>query len=267
MSFDLFVGIDYSGAETPDSPLRGLQVFAAGAGQEPKAIHNSDGAHGNCGSWSRRAVAKWLIECVASGQKLLVGIDHAFSFPKSYLDRNHISSWPQFLDDFCERRAREDALCPQEPAINSSRCSGSGRLYDWQHGSSEELRLCECWTSGSKGVFQFDMHGSNAIATHAGIPWLRHVREQAQSLIHVWPFDGWQLPPDRRSVIVEVCAPMLRKRYPRAARTADEHDAYAVARWLREAVARGAIERYLNPPLTVEERELAALEGWIFGVS
>ena len=49
-------------------------------------------------------------------------------------------------------------------------------------------------------------------------------------------------------------------------RAGDEHNAYAVARWLSETDVRGALERYFNPPLTLEERPMVELEGWILGV-
>ena len=60
---------------------------------------------------------------------------------------------------------------------------------------------------------------------------------------------------------------VFRNRYPKEGRTADEHDAYAVARWLQEMAARDALERYWNPPLTIEERRVAGREGWILGIS
>jgi len=267
MSFDLFVGIDYSGAETPESPLRGLQVFAAETGQEPRVIRSQLAAEGHHGNWSRKAIAEWLLEQIASGRQLFVGIDHGFSFPKSYMDRNRLHSWPEFLDDFCEHWATGDAYHGRDSTGNGYLGSENGRQRDWQLGCADELRLCECWTSWTKGVFQFDVQGSNAMSTHAGIPWLRHLRLLARDSLHFWPFDGWQLALSDRSVIAEVHSPMLRRRYPRSTRTTDEQDAYSVARWLEETVRNGVLDRYLSPPLSHQDREVAALEGWILGVT
>ena len=56
---------------------------------------------------------------------------------------------------------------------------------------------------------------------------------------------------------------MLRRRYPAEGRTVDQHDAYAVARWLRR---RSLNDRYLDPAMTERDREAAELEGWILGV-
>ena len=36
--FDLYIGIDYSGAQTPTSRLKGLRVYAARAGEEPRQV-------------------------------------------------------------------------------------------------------------------------------------------------------------------------------------------------------------------------------------
>jgi len=41
----------------------------------------------------------------------------------------------------------------------------------------------------------------------------------------------------------------------------------SVARWLSESAARGILDRYFDPPLTVHERAVAAREGWILGVA
>jgi hypothetical protein len=33
-----------------------------------------------------------------------------------------------------------------------------------------------------------------AKSTHAGIPWLRFIRQRLSSRVHFWPFDGWDFP-------------------------------------------------------------------------
>jgi hypothetical protein len=42
----------------------------------------------------------------------------------------------------------------------------------------------------AKSVFHFDVQGSVAKSTHAGIPWLRYIRQHAKAPVHFWPFDG-----------------------------------------------------------------------------
>lgn len=61
---------------------------------------------------------------------------------------------------------------------------------------------------------------------------------------------------------------MLRRRYPTEDRTVDQHDAYAIARWLKQ-VGRGPTleEVYFDVAMTGKDREIAELEGWILGVA
>lgn len=133
-------------------------------------------------------------------------------------------------------------------------------------GWSNEFRLCERWTSFAKSVFRFDCQGQVAKPTHAGIPWLWHVRRMVGDRVHFWPFDGWRIP-NGKSANVEVYPSIFRSCYLRKGRSADEQDAFATARWLRETSERGILDRYLDPPLTAEERELAELEGRILGIA
>jgi hypothetical protein len=69
-------------------------------------------------------------------------------------------------------------------------------------GDSRWRRLCE-ERSRAKSVFHFDVQGTVAKSTHAGLPWLRFLRQQLGAAVHFWPFDGWQ-PPAGRSVLAEV---------------------------------------------------------------
>jgi hypothetical protein len=68
-------------------------------------------------------------------------------------------------------------------------------------------------------------------------------------------------------VIAEVFPSMLRRRYPAENRTVDQHDAHAIARWLKEIDSgRKLDEAYFDPPMNGKERRVAELEGWILGV-
>jgi hypothetical protein len=114
-------------------------------------------------------------------------------------------------------------------------------------------------------VFHFDVPGSVAKSTHAGLPWLRHIRLKAGDRIHFWPFDGWDIPAGR-SAIVEVYPALWRCGFRREARTADQHDAYSVAAWMRDADINGSLRRCFDPILDREERAASSIEGWILGV-
>jgi hypothetical protein len=107
--------------------------------------------------------------------------------------------------------------------------------------------------------------GSVAKSTHSGIPWLRYLRQKLAGKIHFWPFDGWEFPPGR-SVIAEVYPSLWSRGFAREDRNQDQHDAYSVARWLRQADLDVRISAFMAPSLTSAERTLAQVEGWILGV-
>lgn len=265
--FELFIGIDYSGAQTPTSRLKALQVYAArpGAASE-KQIGPARSNNGGAVNWTRAEIAHWLIGLARDGVPYIAGIDHAFSFPLSYFERYGLSDWTRFLDDFVRYWPTDQDHVYVDFVRDGVLARRGGPAPGLRVGGRDEFRLCERWTSSAKSVFQFDVQGSVAKATHAGIPWLKRIREGARPHVHIWPFDGWEIPADR-AVIAEVYPSIFRNRYGREGRSADEHDAYAVARWLSDCAARAVLGRYLDPPLTVHERAIAEREGWILGVA
>src|SRR5438128_358406 len=54
-------------------------------------------------------------------------------------------------------------------------------------------------TRGSaKYVFHFDVQGSVAKSNHAGIPWLRFIRQRLGQRVHFGSFEGWGFPAKGR---------------------------------------------------------------------
>jgi len=148
-----------------------------------------------------------------------------------------ILGWDGFLDDFVEHWPTHEP----NTYVDFIRDAGPTRI-----GWPTEFRLCERWTSSAKSVFQFGVQGQVAKSTHAGIPWLWHIRRHLGDRVHFWPFDGWAIPAGK-SVIAEVYPSILRNRYPRDDRSPDEQDAYAVARWLRETCENGFLGEVPRP--------------------
>lgn len=252
--FDHYIGIDYSGAKAPVSRLQALQVFAATPASSPVRVSvPSAGAQ----NWCRKDLAAWCMRALTDDGRTIMGIDHGFSFPVSYMQRHGLKSWPQFLEHF-HRLWPTDRDHMYVDFVRETAPSS---------GNANELRLCEKWTPSAKSVFQFDMQGSVAKSTHAGIVWLQQMRRQPGLLnkVHFWPFDGFDVPEDK-SVIAEAYPSLFRRRYAAEDRGHDEQDAYSVAMWLKQMDGRGVLRQYLNPPLTLPERRFADIEGWIIGV-
>ncbi len=105
-----------------------------------------------------------------------------------------------------------------------------------------------------------------AKSTHAGIPWLKFIRQRLGDRVHFWPFDGWDIP-EGRSAVAEVYPVLWSRSFARKERTSDQHDAYSIAAWLSRADQDGSLAAFLNPSLTASERTMAQVEGWILGVA
>jgi hypothetical protein len=257
--FDRYVGIDYSGAQTPTSSLDGLRVFVADAASAPTAAAPPPTAKKH---WTRRALAQWLVARLRGRERVLVGIDHAFSFPLAYFEKHRLPyDWPAFLDDF-QRHWPTDDDHTYVDFVREGEC-GDGAA---RSGDSRWRRLTERRVRGPKSVFHFDVPGSVAKSTHAGLPWLRYLRREAGDRVHWWPFDGWDIP-DGKSAVVEIYPSLWSREFPCGDRTPDQHDAWTVAACLRRADLDGSLARLLEPSLTAAERETARVEGWILGVS
>ncbi len=119
--------------------------------------------------------------------------------------------------------------------------------------------------AGAKSVFHFDVQGSVAKSTHAGIPWLRFIRQRFGQRVHFWPFDGWNVPTGL-SCVAEVYPALWSRSPAREDRTADQHDAYSIAARLSRADQDGSLAAFLKPDLTPQESVIAQVEGWILGV-
>src|SRR5438552_6270661 len=115
MTFSKYVGIDYSGARTPNESLPGLRVFVAGPMDEPREVQPSRGPKRYV---TRRGVADWLLDTLSGPERILVGIDHGFSFPKRYFERHAIGALAPRLAGRCVSRAR----------LHSRRASGTVTL-------------------------------------------------------------------------------------------------------------------------------------------
>ena len=255
--FARYLGIDYSGAETPTSSLKGLRLYASTPTQAPAEVPPPPSPRKY---WTRRGLAEWLAAELCDGPPTLVGIDHAFSFPLRYFEVHRLPpDWPTFLDDFQRHWPTDHDHLYVDFIRDGSRGDGAARTGDsrWRRMTEERSR--------AKSVFHFDVQGSVAKSTHAGLPWLRYLRQQLGARVHFWPFDGWT-PPTGCSVIAEVYPALWSRTFPVEGRNGHQHDAYSVARWMQEADANDQLVAAFSPGLTASDRTRARVEGWILGL-
>ncbi len=250
--FQRYIGIDYSGAQTPDSSLTGLRIYSATPESLPVEVQPPPGRRKY---WTRGGIYEWLSVELRNTPPTLVGIDHGFSFPIRYFETHQIPrDWDAFLEDF-HRHWPTDTLAYVDFFRNETQV----RL-----GNSRWRRLVEA-RCGAKSVFHFDVQGSVAKSTHAGLPWLRRLRQDSRLRLHFWPFDGWQ-PPVGVSVIAEAYPSLWKDGFPTDGRNPDQHDAYTIARWMRKMDSSARLAQYFQPQLGESIKATAGLEGWILGV-
>ena len=255
--FSRYLGIDYSGAKTADQSLPGLRVYSATHTDEPTEIPPPPSPKKY---FTRRGLAEWLLTELREGPPTLVGIDHGFSFPRRYFEVHGIpADWPTFLDDFQQHWPTDE----RRDYVDSVRHGSMGR-GDERMGNSRWRRLTE-ERCRAKSVFHFDVQGTVAKSTHAGLPWLLYLRRRLGERVHFWPFDGWT-PQPGISVFVEVYPALWSRTFPSEARNGHQQDAYSIARWMRERDASGALGNYFETLLSATDRTTAQTEGWILGV-
>lgn len=254
--FDRYIGIDYSGAETPISSLKGLRIYMADRNGAPTEVPPPPSPRKY---WTRREIAEWLVQRLSEKQPTLVGIDHGFSFPLRYFEKYRLPhDWPAFLDDF-QRHWPTDDDFNYVQSVRAGACgNGAARC-----GNARWRRVSEK-RAGAKSVFHFDVQGSVAKSTHAGLPWLRYIRLRVPG-VHFWPFDGWHVPAGR-SVVAEVYPSLWSRGIAREDRNDHQHDAFSVSEWMRRSDLDGTLAGFLAPALAPAEREAAHIEGWILGI-
>ena len=271
--FSRYIGIDYSGAaEIPRNLKKGLlRIYMTSEGKKPKEILPLSQEH-----WTRKSIAKWLVERLSENRPTLVGIDHGFSFPLDYFDRYNLKhdrperDWQKFLEDFQHHWPTDEDENSVESVLKGEAGDGVKRwgFPGWLR--LTEKRIYEAKLGQPKSVFRFGQ-GTVTYATCAGIPWLRFMRRELKQrclLARFWPFDGWEIP-ENCSAIVEVYPALWKKKFAQECSKLDNHqrDAYCVAAWMSESDHNGRLDGFLKPKLKQAESKQARIEGWILGIA
>ena len=270
--FDRYIGIDYSGAQTSVTQLNGLAVCRVVGVAQPEIVPSSEDGYDIS---TRDGLARWLVQRLREPNvRTLVGIDHGFSFPMQYFVRYpHLLpwGWVDFLDDFQRYWPADDPRKAMSHLIARNRILRGREDPERRWGDGTWFRLTD--PLGAASVFDFDaMQRNVAQSTHAGLPWLRHIRQALHAgpvNVRFWPFDRWEAP-ENQSAVVEVYPALWNRPYrqdsDRLGLNSHQRDAYSVARWMSETDRNGVLGQYFGPNLDDGQRIQAWREGWIFGV-
>ena len=160
--------------------LKGLRVYRSDDDASPVEVLPPSSPRKY---WTRRGIAEWLIALLAEDRATLVGIDHGFSFPLRYFEVHRLKpDWGTFLDDFQQHWPTDQDHTYVDFVREGAFGNGAGRM-----GNTRWRRLTEERAGGAKSVFHSDVQGSVAKSTHAGIPWLRFIRQRLGERVHFWP--------------------------------------------------------------------------------
>jgi len=186
--FERYIGVDYSGAETAESSLKGLRIYAAKKDQEPyevlPQVHPSRG-HRNIG------LGEGLVNGsrpASAGATTLVGIDHGFSFPCEYSKRTTFcGTGPAFSMTSSDigRRQREYLRRFRARWARAKRCVAMRKgnvATDQQRGAVEQIGIpFRCAGLGRKVDSQRDSLASFHSVPHCGASSLLALRRLADS--------------------------------------------------------------------------------------
>jgi hypothetical protein len=174
-AFRRYLGIHYSGAETPDSGLKNLRVYSAAPDAPPQEVQPPPGPRKY---WTRRELAHWLARELAGDTPTIVGIDHALSFPLRYFEVHRLPpDWMVFLEDFHRHWPTDAPATYVDFILNGARGEGAARM-----GNPRWMRLTDERCRAARSVFQFEGQGKVAAATHAGLPWTRKLPRSVDDL-------------------------------------------------------------------------------------
>lgn len=287
-AFDLFLGIDWSGAK--GSRNKGIQVAAVGPGAaSPELIGNPYQAHG---IWSRPDILAFLEKAIADGHRILAGFDFAFCYAFEdagayFPGLDGAPATPEAVWATVEAAAADDphfygaALYQRADLPYRDYFMAPGWLGElYRHRQRLTERVSASVTTPHP-VFKCIGAANVGTGSLAGMRLLHRLGARAD--VRIWPFDA---TPGAALTVVEIFPRLYFKRaggdprrwgdpenltnvcrhYGCAApvlpsiRTEDEADALVSAAALRALGPDGTLWRQAENPG-------AATEGWIFGAA
>lgn len=213
MEFDLYIGIDWTGAQ----PARSVAVAACDRAGLVQPVLPA-GRY-----WSRLEAADWIAAQAAKGLRILAGFDFAFAMPwvapAGYLD----GRVPDVTDMMALWDLVEEASGPAQdafagPAVLDPRLFPSFWINGptpahWGDGSTKRRRVeilaAETGAGTPVSVFKLAAAAKQVgKASLAGMRTLRHLRQRMGNHLAVWPY---VMPGPSQSVVMEIYPTLFRK--------------------------------------------------------
>jgi hypothetical protein len=270
--FDTFLFADYSGAASPSAQRRAIAFWRLDRGGRPRKVTGPFTR-----ATLREAILAALVEATRGGRRVLFGIDHQWSWPRSLWKAAGLERrpWRAALRALVAGDGSRPPLGSAHAfaaafnawageAVFHCRVRGLGRAYGVPTRSSwpgDPVRLAERAMPGAKPATRLGGTGAVAGQTLVGLVELYRLLEEATGLgmpVLAWPMDA--LADDGRShvgceIYPSFCRP---SRVPKT----DDADARWTCLWASRADLGAALDLRRAP---APVREAARLEGWILG--
>lgn len=221
--FDAYLGIDWSGAK---GQYRGIAIAECRndrqaprlipppgpAERQGRTTRQASGRH-----WRRAAVVDYLCQRLAGKERLLIGLDFAFSLPW-IPGEGYLAGRVPEVDTAFELWQRIDAASAdacdfhagpviQHPDFAPSFWTQGPQPPDWRHDKRlTEIACAEA--TGTRPETPFKLIGAKQVgkASLSGIRCLRAIRHRLSEQVAIWPFE----PIDGRSVLLEIYPTLFR---------------------------------------------------------
>ncbi|MFV3128502.1 hypothetical protein [Niveispirillum sp. KHB5.9] len=290
MGYDLFVGIDWTGAQ----PARAVAVAACDPGGLVRPVWPA-GRY-----WGRREAADWIAVQVRGGARVLAGFDFGFAMPwvegVGYLDgrvpdvTDMVALWDLVEQAGGQGEDHFAGAAVADPRLAPSFWIDGPMPAHWGDGSTKRRRveIVAAQTGAGTPVSLFKLAAASkqvGKASLAGMRTLRYLRGLLGDRLAVWPVE---MPAAGQSVVMEIYPTLFRKQAlggvrkitGRAAMEAavahfgctlshevpeqfDDHIGDAIITAAGLSRLAGNASAWAPVGLTAD---IAGREGWIFGV-
>lgn len=295
MLFDIYAFADYSGATNIAGQHKAIAWSVYNRPQQLSLLRSG---------WTRKSLSDAVFEMLQTATKakkrVIFGFDHCYSFPDGFYQAVHGTRWwnwrellDWFHDDLQRVSANEGEVEPRNWAHEMNQLfitrdrlecgpfwgpnfTPLKRKFTYEVAVPQapdvlwhERRLVEMRIKALKNIYQLGGAGSVGLQSLFGIYYIYELLgacEVQKIPVHVWPYDGWEIPAEAH-VLVEVYATLYLAKS--SEKRTDQGDALACTDWTvaqDEAGTLGAYFQKQRLALTDEEEKRVRLEGWVLGV-
>jgi precorrin-8X/cobalt-precorrin-8 methylmutase len=285
--FDTFVMVDWSAATVPRTGRD--SIWICWHAPDGERLVNPPTRHA-----TKALLGEWLAEATTRGERVLLGFDFPFGYPKGFAAGLGLSGTPwravwdeiakYINDDENNANNRFDVAAAFNerisggkfpfwgcPAVPPRACLGPKHHRGHEQNGLAERRLIDEYMRGAQPCWKLLGAGSVGGQALTGIPVVRALLDDPRwrDRTQVWPFDTGLRPPRDGAIVMAEVYPSLWAVSPVAGEAKDAAQVRAVARFFAERDRAGELAALFagDSGLSREQRQLVETEeAWTLGV-